>query len=597
MAPDNLLQQAQGKLSPLAYAAVARWLEEQQYTDYRAELVALIQQEQWATLEDGFFKVVPFGTGGRRGKVGIGPNRINKVTIGQSAQGLANYLLKKNKTAKQQGIVVAYDTRLTSVEFAQLTATIFAANDFRTYLFDSFRPTPELSFAVRHLKTAAGVVISASHNPPTDNGFKVYWQDGGQVVPPHDSGIMEEVAQVTTVNTTDFAAAVSAGKVVTVGAEIDEAYTAAIVAESLVSTRSADIVYSPLHGSGITSVVPALKRAGFTQVTVVAEQATPDGNFPNIKNQTPNPEVRETNAQATHIAQARRADLAITTDPDADRLGVVARDRHGEYQFLTGNQIAALIGHFVLDQLKQRGQLTPRHFVVKTIVTTDFLNAFATDFGVKIYDNILIGFKYIAELIQQYEGRAEFLFGGEESHGILKGSYTRDKDAAIAALLISELASLLKDQGKTLIDHLDALYRQYGIFWETLENIVYEGAHGNTTMEQLMTGLRAQPPTTLAGKRVVRVVDRLSPDSEGAHGDVLIYYLSTDQHTRLTVRPSGTEPKLKIYAQAHYPITPDISDGDLAHAKTTAAADAARLTSALIDYAATILAPAKKPGG
>lgn len=564
------------QLSQTAYANIAEWLHNPKYKEYQAEIQQLTKDGEWQKLEDCFFKVVPFGTGGRRGTVGVGSNRINKVTLGESAQGMATYVAQANADAKTQGVVIAYDTRLTSVEFAQYIAGVFAANKFNVYFFDGFRPTPELSFAVRHLKAAAGVVISASHNPSSDNGFKAYWSDGGQIVPPHDEGIMSEVAKVKVIQTMDFNDGVAQNLIKLIGKEVDDAYTDAIMQESLVTSRSATIAYSPLHGTGSVSIWPVLQKAGFKNLTLVEEQATPDGHFPTIKNNIPNPEVRDASELVTQLAQQQEADIGIITDPDADRLGVVARDDHGEYEFLTGNQIAALLGYFVLDQLKTQAKLSPQHFVAKTIVTTDFLTAMAQNFNVKIYDQLLIGFKYIAELIKLHEGHEQFVFGGEESHGILKGTYTRDKDAAVAALLMAELASWLKDQGKTIPWQLDQLYRRYGMYWETLQTIMYPGAAGNETMLSIMKSLRLTPPAQVGDTPVVSMIDRLT--AEGTKGDVIILNLSADKQTRVTIRPSGTEPKLKIYTQVYFPIAADISDEDLQQAKEKAAAYATVLS-------------------
>ncbi len=577
-----------GRLSPTAQKNLTQWLTEPKYKEYKAELEQLIQQENWQQLEDSFYTTIPFGTGGRRGTVGVGSNRINQVTIGESAQGLADYLKQGSLPAGQAGlsadkagVVVAYDTRLTSIELARYIASVFAANNIQTYLFDSDRPTPELSFAVRHLKASAGVVISASHNPPADNGFKAYWNDGAQVVPPHDQNIMAAVAASKEIKTTNFAAAVKAGTIKMIGAEVDDAYHAAVLAESLSSPASqrgsATIVYSPLHGTGGKSALAVLKKAGFN-VTEVTEQSTPDGNFPNIPNHIANPEVPATNELATEYAQRTGADFALTTDPDADRLGVIARGKAGNYQFLTGNQIAALIGYYVLSELKKQNKLKPNDFIAKTIVTTDFLNAFAADFVVKIYDKLLIGFKYIGELIRTTEGHEQFIFGGEESHGILKGTYTRDKDAAIAALLIAELASNLKDQGKTLIDQLDALYEKYGLFTEKLHTITYPGAAGAATMQAIMAKLRTAPPQKIGDYAVVEFIDRLKGLPAETAGDVLIFSLSADRHTRVTIRPSGTEPKLKIYTQYWAPFT----GTDLTSAKQQAEQAASQLQQAVL---------------
>jgi len=576
-------------LSATAADHITLWLSEAKFSEYLPELKKMIEQADWKTLEDNFFQIIPFGTGGRRGLVGLGSNRINKVTIGESAQGLADYLLTLGSDVKAQGIVIANDTRLTSVKFSQYVASIFAANNFITYLFDDHRTTPELSFAVRHLQTAAGAVISASHNPPTDNGFKVYWSDGGQIVAPHDAQLMTFGSRVKTIKTTDFAAAKESGQIKIIGPEVDQAYITALANESLHSSRSAVIAYSPLHGTGTKSVLPVLKSVGFKDINLVEQQLSPDGHFPNIAKNIPNPEVISASDEVTKLAQATQSDIAITTDPDADRLGVIAHDSAGHYQFLTGNQIAALICFYVLDQLKKQNKLKTNHFLVKTIVTTDFITALAQDFGVKIYDNILIGFKYVAELIhaQQDLGQETFLFGGEESHGILKGSYTRDKDAAIAALMISEFTSLLKDNHTNLVVQLDQLYRRYGLYWETLDTIVYPGATGGQKMAHIMSQLRAHPPTTLGTEPVLDTRDRLTSHI-GTKGDVLIYYLSPDQQNRLTIRPSGTEPKIKVYTQLHQPLDPKISDADLSKAKQAATDHAKNLTQSLLAYTAKL---------
>ncbi len=555
---------------------VTTWLTEEKYKEFRPEVEKLIAAEDWKTLEDNFFTVVPFGTGGRRGRVGIGSNRINRVTIGESAQGLCNYVLANIPDAKQRGIAVAYDTRLTSVEFSRYVAGVIAANGIPVFLFEGPRPTPELSFTVRHLRTAAGVVVSASHNPPTDNGFKVYWNDGGQIVPPHDLGIMEAVANVKEILYEDFDQALANQRIQYLGKTIDDAYYQAVLGESLVTTRSARIAYSPLHGTGVQSIYPVLERAGFS-VDLVAEQASPDGHFPNVPDNIPNPEVQSASNLVTSRAKQIDADIAITTDPDADRLGVVARDAQGEYHFLNGNQIAFTLGAFVLEQYQAQQKLKPEHFLVKTIVTTDGLLALAQKYKVRIEDNILIGFKYVAELIRLHEDDAIFLFGGEESHGILKGSYTRDKDAAVAALLFAELASTCKDAGTTVVAYLDELYKKYGVFAEKLQNIMYEGAAGNEKMASIMQALRTNPPKTLGALRVLQSTDRLSGaivdpatgknlgTNPGTKGDVLIYYLREDNRVRVTVRPSGTEPKLKIYVQVHEAV-----GKDLAQAKASA---------------------------
>ena len=400
------------------------------------------------------------------------------------------------------------------------------------------------------MRADAGVVISASHNPPQDNGFKAYWTDGGQIIPPHDKGIIDAVSRVQALP----AIKNNLENVTIIGNEVDDAYIAAIAKESLSQSRSAHIVYSPLHGTGIMSVKKVLEHTGFNNLTIVAEQATPDGTFPNLPNNIPNPEVPSASEMVTEYATRLQADIAITTDPDADRLGVVCADAHGKYKLLTGNQIAALAAYYVASK-------GAKGFLVRTIVTTDMLDAIAEDFGLKIYNNILIGFKYVAQLIREKQDNGDevFLLGGEESYGLLKGSYCRDKDAAVAALMLCELASELKDQGKTLMWQLDELYKKYGVFTETLTNIQYPGAEGFQNMQRIMTELRTNPPKDVAGAPIVNIIDR--EKFEGTEkGNVLIFELSDDHHNRLTIRPSGTEPKIKIYTQLHAPADTPITE-------------------------------------
>ncbi|MCE9643119.1 MAG: phospho-sugar mutase [Candidatus Andersenbacteria bacterium] len=566
----------QNNLSQEAQKNVDIWLTDAKYAEYKPELEKLIADEDWKTLEDSFFMTIPFGTGGRRGKVGIGSNRMNKATIGESAQGLCDYVVAQlGEDAKKAGIVIAHDTRTTSREFAEYTASIITANGFTTYLFDSFRATPELSFAVRHLKAVAGIVISASHNPPQDNGFKAYWTDGAQIIQPHDKGIIDAVENVASLP--DIKNNLEGVQII--GKEVDDAYIAAIAQESLSKSRSAIIAYSPLHGTGTMSAQKILEHVGFQNLTIVEEQATPDGSFPNLPNNIPNPEVPSASEMVTQYAERLHADIAITTDPDADRLGVVVQDTDGIYKLLTGNQIAALAAYYVASK-------GAKGFVVRTIVTTDMLDAISEDFGLNIYNNILVGFKYVAQLIRekQDEGDETFLIGGEESYGMLKGSYCRDKDAAVAALLLCELASELKDQGKTLMWQLNELYKKYGVFTETLANIQYPGADGFANMQRIMKQLREHPPTDIAGTPITAVVDR--EKFEGTEkGNVLIFELSDDHHTRLTIRPSGTEPKIKIYTQLHAPVDAAISDAKLGEVKTSELARANTLTEALTKLA------------
>lgn len=546
-------------LSATATANIYEWLDKPKYSEYRDDLTRVIAERRWQELEDAFFKVIEFGTGGRRGTVGLGSNRINRVTLGESAQALCEYAKTFDENAADKGIVIACDTRLSSPELSTYVASVCAANGFRTYIFDSFRSTPELSFAVRELGCAAGIVISASHNPSADNGFKAYWSDGGQLVPPHDTGVLEAANAVVEIRSRDFDEAVRDSAITIIGDEIDQKYIAAVVNEAVGVERDLKIVYSPLHGAGQTNTLPVLKAAGFQDISTVDAQMVPDGNFPTIENGKPNPEEKVANDRAVAQMLAEEADIAITNDPDADRVGVMVRQGKDAI-YLNGNQSAVLATDFVLRTMKQAGGLTGKHYIASTIVTTDMLRALADSYGVKIYSNMLIGFKYIGELIKNKEGTDEvFVIGGEESYGLLKGTYARDKDGAVGALPLAELAAELKAKDHTLYDRLFELYREHGLYQEHLATVVCPGASGFQQMQAVMHNLRANPPASVAGHVVSAVLDyktlkRTAVDGDVTDidciaGDVVVLEFDDDSRRRITVRPSGTEPKLKFYMQ------------------------------------------------
>ncbi|TAH36663.1 phospho-sugar mutase [Candidatus Saccharibacteria bacterium] len=546
-------------LSEASVANITKWLTEPIYAEYKAEVEKMIQNEQWQQLEDAFFKVIEFGTGGRRGTTGPGSNRINKVTVGESTQALCLYAKQFGPDAPAKGIVIACDTRLSSPELSQYAARVCAGNGFKTYIFEGFRSTPELSFAVRYLGCAAGVVITASHNPPADNGFKAYWDDGAQLVAPHDKGVLELGEGITEIHTADFDEAVAAGTISIIGGEIDKAYVAAAASEAVGTARDISIAYSPLHGAGQTNVLPVLEAAGFVQVKPVAAQMVPDGNFPTIENGKPNPEEKPANDRVVAQLLAEEADIAITNDPDADRFGIMVR-QDDEPVYLSGNQSVALAADYVLQKMQTAGTLTPKHFVAKTIVTTDLIAALAEHYGVKTYGNLLIGFKYIGELVRLKETEGEtFVMGGEESFGMLKGSYARDKDGASGALMLAEYAAELKASGKTLYDRLLELYKEHGVYLERLDTIVAPGADGFAKMQQIMANLRANPPAAIGATKVTAVLDyqtlertNLTDNSKSSidciKGNVVVLECG-DTRRRITVRPSGTEPKLKFYVQ------------------------------------------------
>ena len=545
-------------VSEAAAENITRWLTESKYAEYRDELEEMIAQGRWKDLEDAFFKVIEFGTAGRRGTTGIGSNRINRVTVGESTQALCLYAKRFDETAPQKGIVIACDTRLSSPELSKYAACVCAANGFKTYIFESFRSTPELSFAVRELGCAAGIVISASHNPPSDNGFKAFWSDGGQLVAPHDKGVLAMAEATETISAIDFEEGGRAGQIIMVGSDIDEKYHQAVLDQAEGDARDLKIVYSPLHGAGQTNTLPILEKAGF-DVYRVKDQMVPDGNFPTIENGKPNPEEKSANDRAVAEMLALDADIAITNDPDADRLGVIAREGD-EAVYLSGNQSAALATDFALQKLQEKNVLTPDHYVVKTIVTTDLMRAVADKYSVKTYGNLLIGFKYIGELIRLKEGTSEkFVLGGEESFGMLKGDYARDKDGATGALPLAEYAAELKKQGKTLVDRLYELYNEHGLYVERLDTVVCPGADGFKRMQEVMAGLRSDPPLELDGEKVTAVVDYLTLEKtdlasgnktpvDCIEGNVFVLEFG-DVRRRITVRPSGTEPKLKFYVQ------------------------------------------------
>ena len=575
----------EGKLSEEAAARVVHWLVQPAYADFRAEILDLIEDEHLIELEDAFRKQIEFGTGGIRGKMGPGPNRINLRTVGEAAQGLARYILKAGgPNGAGRGAVIAHDTRHNSNRFARQTAAILAGNGVFAHLFNGFRATPELSFAVRETGAVAGVVISASHNPPSDNGFKAYWSDGGQVVPPHDRNIMDQVQAVTTIKTCDFDAAVKAGLIRIVDAEIDIPYHNKLAGLTLSGERDVRILYTPLHGVGATSVVPALKKLGYRDLHLIEAQAVPDGDFPTVRGGIANPEDPRVFTLAIRKAAEIDADIVIASDPDADRLGCALPhpekgwDAPPESLALNGNQIGALLCHYMLQQKRDRDDLPPRGLVAKTIVTTDLTGLIARAFGVEVVDNLLVGFKYIGEVIEKHASNAEFIFGAEESHGYLAGSFVRDKDAAAAAVLLSACAARLKARGRTLRDYLDDIYREYGYFREIQKSAVREGAEGSREIARIMEGLRTCPPAEIGGHPIVEIIDRQTGQAhtlhtgatrrvEGAKGNVIAFTFTRAGYTRVTARPSGTEPKIKYYVSAASADHPHLASKDLEQTK------------------------------
>ena len=545
------------KLSPEAFQNLQTWLTKPEYKDFVADINQLISEKNLQELEDAFYKHIEIGTGGIRGPIGPGPNRINLRTIGEAAQGLAHFIEDFGPEAKAKGVVVGHEARKLSRPFAEACCSIFAANGIKSYLFDSLRATPEVSFAVRFLKSVAGVQLTASHNPRTDNGFKFYWTDGGQVVPPADQKFMQLVSNVTEIKTMEFEDALGLGFVKLIGEEVDEEYFKALRGLSLVKNRSAQIVFSPIHGAGSTNVLPILEAEGF-KLDEVFEQSLPDEEFPTAVGDLINPEYPEVMGIVIRQAEKTSADLAICSDPDADRLGVAVKEKltENKMKFLTGNEIGIVQAKFVLDQLKQQGKLKSNSLVLETYVTTSLISEIAKSYGVKVVDDLLVGFKYIGEIIEKLEDKNDFTFAAEESHGYLRGSFVRDKDAAIAALTVAEATSFLKDQNKTVADYLDEIYKEFGYYKNILHSIEMRGREGFENRDKIMKNLRAKPPSMLAGMKVLKIIDRLPEEKRrpenykcGATGDQITFVLSEDEKTRVTARPSGTEPKIKYYIQ------------------------------------------------
>ena len=527
------------------------WLNDQ-YDEATKQEIRRMMAEDPEELNESFYRTLEFGTGGMRGIMGVGPNRMNKYTIASATQGLANYL-KKSLSSTDLQVVVAHDSRNNSRFFAEVTAQVMAANGITCFLFEDLRPTPELSFAVRQLHCQAGVMVTASHNPKEYNGYKVYWGDGGQVVPPHDKGIIAEVNAVTALDQIQWEG--NADKIVHIGKEVDEAYLAKIAAlsvnpEAIRRHHDLKIVYTPLHGTGITMVPEALRRFGFTNVTVLESQKNPDGNFPTVA--SPNPEEKSAMELAIRKADEISADLVLATDPDADRVGIAVRNDHGDMELFNGNMTGSLLVYHLLSQWHQNNKLTGKEFVVKTIVTTELIKVIAESFKVECY-NVLTGFKYIAEKIENEKGKT-FITGGEESYGYLVGDFVRDKDAVSACCMIAELAACLADENKTLYSQLKELYLKYGFYKEDLLSLTKKGQSGSAEIQQMMTGFRTSPPATINGSEVTKVIDYKASTCTEKSGvtsidlpksDVLQFF--TADGTKITVRPSGTEPKIKFY--------------------------------------------------
>ncbi|MFO7616599.1 MAG: phospho-sugar mutase [Bacteroidales bacterium] len=550
-------------IDPKILAKARQWLGAGFDEETRKRVAAMIENDPEG-LTEAFYRDLEFGTGGMRGIMGPGTNRMNIYVIGMATQGLCNYLKKSFPGRTDLSIAIAHDNRNNSRLFAETTARVASANGIHAYLFEDLRPTPELSFAIRHLGCQSGVVVTASHNPKEYNGYKVYWDDGGQVVPPHDVSIIREVQGIQRIEEVRFNGTDSL--IHPIGREIDEAYLDKLVTLSLnpaLNRKHGDlkIVYTPIHGTGVNLVPALMKRFGFREIIPVPEQNQPDGNFPTVV--SPNPEERAALNMALEKAAATGAELVMATDPDADRVGIAVRDKEGGYRLLNGNQTGALLVYYLLKNLKEQGQLKGNEFIARTIVTTPLFNEIADSFGVKTYE-VLTGFKYIAELIREKEGREVFIGGGEESYGFMTGSFVRDKDAVSTCALIAEIAAWARERGWSLLDLLEEIYLEFSFYKEYLINIVRKGKSGLEQIEAMMERFRNQPPESLAGSDVVMLLDfkkgisydlisHLRYDITLPKSNVL-QFLTADGSI-VSVRPSGTEPKIKFYFSVRRKIT------------------------------------------
>jgi phosphoglucomutase len=511
---------------------------------------------------DSFYKNLEFGTGGLRGIMGVGSNRMNKYTVGMATQGFANYI--KQAVSGRVKVAIAHDSRNNSRFFAETTANIFAANGFDVYLFEALRPTPELSFAIRHLGCQAGVVCTASHNPREYNGYKAYWDDGAQLMPPHDKGVIDEVNKIASVDEVQWSG--GEARIHAVGAELDAAYLAMLKSLSLqpatiAAQHDLKIVYTPIHGTGITIVPEALKQFGFTNVHIVAEQQTPDGNFPTVV--YPNPEEKEAMSIGLNKVMELDADILLGTDPDSDRVGIAIKDHKGEWVLMNGNQTGVLLFNYILETRRKLGLNKPNDYICKTIVTTPLIDAFAKGNGVECM-NTLTGFKYIAEIIRNNEGSKNFICGGEESFGYMVGDKVRDKDAVASVCMICEMAAVAKAEGKSMFDKLLDIYQEYGLYKESLVSLTKKGMRGSEEIQEMMKGYRANPPKIIAGQNVAWVYDYqlqvatnpLSGETKAIDlphkSNVLIFF--TEDGSMIAARPSGTEPKIKFYFSVMAPM-------------------------------------------
>jgi phosphoglucomutase len=550
---------------------IKEWLSGD-YDEIAKEKIRELQKTNPAKLEDAFYQDLEFGTGGLRGIMGVGTNRMNKYTVAKATQGYANYLKQSFPEVK---VAIAHDVRNNSRKFAEIAADIFAANGIKVFLFESIRPTPELSFAIRTLKCQGGLVITASHNPKEYNGYKAYWKDGGQLVPPHDKNVISEVEKIKNIDDVKWKG--NPENITLIGKEMDDAYlkmvkSLSVNPEACIKEHDLKIVYTPIHGTGIMLVPKALAAYGFDNVHIVEEQSSPDGNFPTVG--YPNPEEKETMSIGLQKAKELDADILLGTDPDADRVGVGVKDNQGKWVLLNGNQTALIVFNYIIEARKASRKAQPNDMIVKTIVTTDMIDKIAEKNKITCY-NVLTGFKWIAELIREKEGKENYVVGGEESFGLMIGDEVRDKDAVSAVAMICEIAAVEKQKGGTLFEKLMDLYVEYGFYYEKLISITKKGMNGSKEIAEMMQGYRDNPPKEIAGSKVKDLLDYqlqvkknlITGQSEKIDlpkSNVLQFI--TEDGSKISARPSGTEPKIKFYFSVNMPLA-NISEFDATQKK------------------------------
>ena len=525
--------------------AVKSWIDGNFDPETKCKVIELRNTDPVA-LEDAFYKNLEFGTGGLRGIMGVGTNRMNKYTVGMATQGLANYI--KKHVDGEKSVCISFDSRNNSKLFAKISAEVLSNNGIKVYLFDNLRPTPELSYSIRAKKATAGIMITASHNPKEYNGYKVFWSDGGQITSPVDKDIVAEVNAITDPDEVRFEEGDEFGGIEIMGKEMDELYmrdilSLALSPEAVAKHTDIKIVYTPLHGCGVRLVPECLHRLGMKNIYHVPEQDISDGNFPTVA--SPNPEEPAAMKMAIEKADEVGADIVIATDPDADRMGIAVRDDKGKMVQFTGNQTASMMTYYILSRWKELGKLDSSKYCVKTIVTSELIAAICESFGVKCY-NVLTGFKYIAEIVKAHENDGEFICGGEESYGFNVGEFVRDKCAQTAAIIVAECAAWAAEQGLTLYGLMQKIYKEYGLYVEKMVYIVRKGKTGAEEIQKIMSDYRENPPKEIAGKKVVKVIDYLEPEKTGLPKSNVLQFLNEDGDI-VSVRPSGTEPKIKFY--------------------------------------------------